>query len=108
MAELLNRPDRPDGILSSVEKLALASYHAAKKLKLRIPSELKVISFSNMGIAGLLNPSLTTIIQPACTIGEECAKILIKKLTKPNQPDLPNEVITIPSKLIIRESTLAE
>ena len=108
LMSLLSREDRPDGILASVEKLALASYHAAKKLKMRIPSELKVISFSNMGIAGLLNPSLTTIIQPANTIGEECAKILIKKLTKPNQPDLPNEVITIPSKLIIRESTLAE
>nr|HAD52948.1 LacI family transcriptional regulator [Algoriphagus sp.] len=40
------------------------------------------------------------------TIGEECAKLLIKKLTKPRQPDLLNQVITIPSKITIRESTL--
>ncbi|MFC3414822.1 substrate-binding domain-containing protein [Algoriphagus hitonicola] len=67
---------------------------------------MKVISFSNMSIPNLLNPSLTTITQPAEAIGQECAKILIKKLTKPRQPDLPNEVISLPSQLTIRESTL--
>ncbi|WP_296700259.1 LacI family DNA-binding transcriptional regulator [Algoriphagus sp.] len=108
LRELLNGPNKPDGILASVEKLALACYQAAKKENVRIPEDLKIISFSNMGIAGLLNPSLTTISQPACSIGEECAKILIKKLTKPNQPDLPNEVVILPSKITIRASTLAE
>jgi LacI family transcriptional regulator len=104
--ELLLSSNRPDGILSSVEKLALATYQAVKKTNLSIPDDLKIISFSNMSIAGLLNPSLTTITQPAETIGEECAKLLIKKLTKPRQPDLLNQVITIPSKITIRESTL--
>ncbi|KAI9549111.1 putative ribose operon repressor-like [Daphnia sinensis] len=106
--EMLQAPDRPDGILASVEKLALATYHAVKRTDLRIPKDLKIISFSNMKIASLLNPSLTTITQPAFTIGEECAKLLIKKLTRPKQPDLLNQVITIPSKITIRASTMAE
>ncbi|SDD45833.1 transcriptional regulator, LacI family [Algoriphagus faecimaris] len=106
ITELLNSKSRPDGILASVEKLALSTYHAVKKTDLSIPDDLKVISFSNMSIPNLLNPSLTTITQPAEAIGQECAKILIKKLTKPRQPDLPNEVISLPSKLTIRESTL--
>lgn len=108
LKDLLTCQNPPDGILASVEKLALASYQAAKKVNVRIPEDVKIISFSNMGIAGLLNPSLTTISQPACQIGVECAKILMKKLTKANQPELPNEVITIPSKLTIRASTMAE
>ncbi|MDF2159266.1 LacI family DNA-binding transcriptional regulator [Algoriphagus sp. CAU 1675] len=106
--EMLWSNNRPDGILASVEKLALATYQAVKRTKLRIPQDLKVISFSNMGIAGLLEPSLTTITQPAITIGQECAKLLIKKLTKPKQNDLIDQVITIPSKITIRSSTLAE
>ena len=106
ITELLNSKSRPDGILASVEKLALSTYYAVKKTDLSIPDDLKVISFSNMSIPNLLNPSLTTITQPAEAIGQECAKILIKKLTKPRQPDLPNEVISLPSKLTIRESTL--
>lgn len=105
--ELLLGPNRPDGILSSVEKLALATYHAVKRTHLRIPQDLKLISFfSNLSIASLLNPSLTTITQPAFNMGEECAKLVMKKLTKPRQPDLPNQVITIPSKITIRSSTI--
>ncbi len=106
--ELISSPNRPDGILSSVEKLALATYQAVKRSNLKIPDDLKIISFSNMGIAGLLNPSLTTINQPAVAIGQECAKLLIRKLTKPKQYHLINQVITIPSKITIRSSTLAE
>ena len=105
--QLLMGPNRPDGILSSVEKLALATYHAVKRTHLRIPEDIKILSFfSNLSIASLLNPSLTTITQPAFNIGEECAKLLMKKLTKPRQPDLPNQVITIPSKITIRSSTI--
>lgn len=104
---MLLSEDRPDGLVSSVEKLALATYHAVKRTDIKIPEDLKIISFfSNISIAGLLTPSLTTITQPAFTIGEECAKLLIKKLTKPRQPDLPNQLISIPSKITIRSSTI--
>lgn len=106
--EFLCLPDRPDGILTSVEKLAFATYHAVKRTKLRIPLDLKLISFSNSSIASLLNPSLTTITQPALSIGHECAELLIKKLTKPKHYDLIDQVVTIPSKIMIRESTLAD
>lgn len=107
ITELLKSENRPDGILSSVEKLALATYHAVKKTKLSIPDDLKIITFSNMSSAGLLSPSLSTITQPAFTIGQECAKLLIKKLTKPRHNELKDQVIVIPSKLTIRESTMA-
>ncbi len=104
--EFLRLPDRPDGILTSVEKLAFSTYHAVKRTKLRIPSDLKLISFSNSSIADLLNPSLTTITQPALSIGNECAELLIKKLTKPKHYDLIDQVVTIPSKITIRSSTI--
>jgi LacI family transcriptional regulator len=105
--EMLLSSQCPDGILASVEKLAFATYHAVKRTKLKIPSDLKLISFSNSSISGLLNPSLSSITQPALSIGNECAKLLIKKLTKPKHYELIDQVITIPSKIIIRDSTLA-
>jgi LacI family transcriptional regulator len=105
---MLRSENRPDGILASVEKLAIATYHAVKRTRIRIPEDLKIISFSNTNMAGLLNPSLTTITQPAITIGQECAKLLIGKLTKPKHYELIDQVITIPSKIIIRSSTIAE
>ena len=104
--DMLMLPNRPDGILASAEKLAFATYHAVGKTKISIPSDLKIISFGNSSIAGLLYPSLTTITQPAISIGKECARLLIKKLTKPKHYDLVDQVITIPSKITIRSSTI--
>lgn len=97
--------DRPDGILASVEKLAIATYHAARETKLEMPKDFKLVSFSNMKIAGLLKPSLTTISQPAFEIGTECAKLLMKKLTKPNQPAFEDKIIQMPSQIDFRESS---
>jgi LacI family transcriptional regulator len=108
ITDMLWSDNRPDGILSTVEKLAIATYHAVKRTKIRIPEDLKIISFANTTMAGLLSPSLTTITQPAITIGQECAKLLIGKLTKPKHYELIDQVITIPSKIIIRSSTVAE
>ena len=105
ISQILYGLDRPDGILASVEKLAIATYHAARATKLEMPKDSKLVSFSNMKIAELLKPSLTTISQPAFEIGSECAKLLMKKLTKPNQPALENKVIQMPSQIDFRESS---
>ena len=105
IAQLLYGLDRPDGILASVEKLAVATYYAARETKLEMPKDFRMVSFSNMKIAELLKPSLTTISQPAFEIGSECAKLLMKKLTKPNQPALENKVIQMPSQIDFRESS---
>lgn len=94
---------KPDGILSSIEELAMPCYYACKELKLKIPDDLKIISFSNMEHAGLLNPSLTTIYQPAFEIGVEAAGILFKIFNK--RWFEPNETIVLKSTLIKREST---
>jgi LacI family transcriptional regulator len=96
---------KPDGILSSIEDLAMPCYYACRELKLNIPSDLKLISFSNLAHAALLNPSLTTITQPAFEIGVEAAGILFKIFNKRWYE--PNETIVLKSTLIKRESTMA-
>lgn len=96
---------RPDGILSSVEKLAITAYHAIKQTKLKIPQDIKLITFSNMKIADLLNPPLSTISQPAYEIGRECAKLLMNNLTKSKQVSIEDKVVTIPSVIHIRTSS---
>jgi len=94
---------KPDGILSSIEDLAVPCYYACKELELNIPDDLKLISFSNLAHAELLNPSLTTINQPAFEIGVEAASILFKIFNKRWYE--PNETIILKSNLIKREST---
>ena len=100
---LLSRK-RPDGILASVEKIAIQIYMASQESAIQIPKDLKVIAFSTLETAGILNPSLSTITQPAFDIGKTAATLLFKGIEKSNF-DLANEKIIIPSVLIERAST---
>jgi LacI family transcriptional regulator len=102
--KLLNRKKRPDAIFASVEKLAIYTYEVCAELKLKIPRDVKVITFSNSYTAPLLNPSLSTITQPAFEIGREATSILFKMIEKKNE-NSTNELIVLKSKLIARNST---
>lgn len=95
---------KPDGIFTSVERLAFATYYACYDLNISIPDDLKVISFSSLEIAPLLNPSLTTITQPASEIGIKAAEMLFKILESNNGHNLPKELV-LQSKIIKRNST---
>lgn len=95
---------KPDGIFTSVERLAFATYYTCYDLNISIPEDLKVISFSSLEIAPLLNPSLTTITQPATEIGTEAAKLLFEILDHDGSKKLPHQLV-LKSKIIIRNST---
>jgi LacI family transcriptional regulator len=100
----LQAADRPDGVLASVEKLAIPIYQACEELNLSIPGDLQVISFSNLETAAYLNPPLTTITQPAFEIGKIAAEALMKSLKQKSSIAVKEEII-IPSRLVIRKST---
>lgn len=104
ISKLLKSTGRPDGIFASVEKLAISTYHVCAALGLSIPGDVKVLGFSNLETASLLNPSLTTITQPAFEIGKEAATILFEGLSrKIVHPG--NKHIIVHSELIERAST---
>src|SRR6266496_1579113 len=101
---LMSNKDHPDGLIASVEKLTITVYHVCNNLNLQIPQDVKVISFSNLSSALILNPSLTTITQPAFEMGEAAASLLFNALEKRNFI-LKGENIILPSVLNIRNST---
>jgi LacI family transcriptional regulator len=102
--KLLACKNRPDGIFASVEKLAIATYEVCAELKLNIPNDVKVITFSNSYMAESLNPSLTTITQPAYEMGRETAASLFKLLEKKHPLLIPKK-IKLNSTLVERNST---
>jgi LacI family transcriptional regulator len=102
--KLLGKPNRPDGIISAVEKLATSIYSVCNEMQLPIPSQLKIVCFTNLQTAPLLHPPLTTITQPAFNMGKTAATVLFKALKK-GISGLPKESLVIPSVLVIRHST---
>lgn len=77
--DLLLSDNRPDAI---IEKLVITPYHIWRDISIRIPQDLKVISFSNLRTASLLASSLSTITQPAFEIGREAASVLFRQIEK--------------------------
>lgn len=102
--KLLKRKNRPDGIFASIELFALDIYEVCEELKLNIPRDVKVICFSNLKTAGFLNPSMTTVTQPAFEMGREAASILFKLVEKKGHHFLLERTV-INSTLIERNST---
>ena len=100
----LSAAKRPDGIVASVEKLALPVYQACEELELNIPGDVQVIGFSNLDTASFLNPPLTTITQPAFEIGRTATALLVKALGRKNI-ELTDEEIVIDAALVVRRST---
>ena len=103
---LLQQQQPPDGILAAIEKFAVNTYEVCKELHLRIPEDVKVISFSNLQAAALFDPALSVIIQPAYDIGRESANILFKIIEKKMLMPFEKKMV-LPSQLIERASTAA-
>lgn len=100
----LGKSETCDGVVASVERLALQIYLAAKEMDISIPNNLKVIAFSTWDAAPILNPSLTTITQPAYEIGKIAASKLFDIIEK-KAPLIDDSIIMLPSTLIERDST---
>jgi len=96
---------RPDGLFASIEKLAISSYAICNEMQLKIPDDVKIISFSNLPMASLLNPSMTTITQPAFEIGREAASILFNLIAKKDMKFIREKTV-LKSILIPRNSTM--
>ncbi|WDF55405.1 LacI family DNA-binding transcriptional regulator [Mucilaginibacter sp. KACC 22063] len=95
---------KPDGVFSSVERLAFATYHVCQDLGISVPEELKMISFSSLNIAPLLSPALSTITQPAFEMGVKAATLFFEALENKNA-NMPKKHIVLKSKLFIRKSS---
>jgi len=95
---------KPDGAFASVERLAMASLQLCHNEGINIPEDLKLICFSCLEIADLLNPPLSTVKQPAFEMGEKAAEVLFDALSKKDVAT-KKELIYLPSIIIPRKSS---
>jgi LacI family transcriptional regulator len=103
--KVLKMKGRPDGIFSSIEKLAISTYYVCNELKLKIPEQVKIISFSCLRTASLLSPALSTITPPAFEIGKESAALLFRMIEKKTFGNRIDQIV-LKSSLIERNSSL--
>lgn len=98
----LNSP--PDAVFCGNDTSALSMMVYLKKIGVRIPEDFGIIGFSNEPFSEVVTPSISTLKQPAFEMGIKAAELLIHEIEDKHQP-LHYQTITMPTELIIRESS---
>mgnify|MGYP001825728094 CR=1 FL=1 len=100
--QLLEHPEMPTAVFCANDEMAFGCMHQLKKQGLSVPEDISVMGFDDIRYAGVMEPALTTIAQPAWQIGERVAIRLLKAIDSGSQ--LNNEPVILPHKLINRDS----
>lgn len=94
-------PDKPDGLFTGSDEVAVGFIVEAAKLGIDVPNEIAVIGFDDQPIAELTSPSLTTIRQPINELGKQTIDLMFSILEK-KPYNIEKEKLVM--NLVIRES----
>jgi DNA-binding LacI/PurR family transcriptional regulator len=99
---LLDRPDRPTGVVCFSDTFAFATIRAAESLGLTVPGDVSVVGFDDSVLAASSRPPLTTVHQEVPDKGR-AAVASIADVMSGGTPD----PVVLPTTLVVRESTAA-
>lgn len=102
---LLNLDDPPTAIFAANNFLAAGIVGALRSRHIRVPDDMSIACFDDLGIASQLNPFLTVVAQPAYQFGYLGIQLLVERIQ--NKSSVDWKKIILPTELICRESTRA-
>jgi DNA-binding LacI/PurR family transcriptional regulator len=102
MNEFLDREKRVafDAVFTGDDDAAIGVLKSLHEHALRIPEDVAVIGFDDLGFAPFLNPPLTTVRAPTERVGQIATERLFRLLDE--HPS--SEVIILPTEIIFRRS----
>jgi DNA-binding LacI/PurR family transcriptional regulator len=100
---LLNMPSPPDAIFAINDPTAIQVMLVLKERGIKIPDEIALIGFTNEPVSALIEPSLTTVAQPAFHMGQTAAGLLLEQIHHPDS--FVPQCITLKTELIVRNSS---
>ncbi len=103
--KLFSAKQRPDAILTSVERLSMICLRVLREMKLSIPDDVALAGFADNPLTRFLNPSLTSVCQPTFQMGQHAAELLIELIEDRNSTD-EFKTIELNTCLDIQESSL--
>jgi LacI family transcriptional regulator len=103
--QLFAKKPYPDAVFASNDVTALAALEFAKELKIQVPSEFKIVGYSNDPRSSITSPSITTIEQFPGQIGKVIVRELLRILQNHQQVGTDATPILTPVQLLRRMST---
>ncbi|WP_196594239.1 LacI family DNA-binding transcriptional regulator [Pectinatus sottacetonis] len=79
-------PQRPTAILCLNDMMAYGAIKALKEQGINVPNDISVMGFDDIFFSQILEVPLSTISQPAYTMGKKAAELLLDDLTEHTPP----------------------
>lgn len=100
---LIHHQSLPTAIFCANDEMAIAAIHELKNSGIGVPDQVSVVGFDDIRYSGLIDPPLTTILQPAEEIGERAMYLLSMAIAQ--KANLMGEAEIVPHNLVVRRST---
>jgi DNA-binding LacI/PurR family transcriptional regulator len=101
MERILRAPHPPTAVFCYNDMTALGALRAIHERGLRVPDDISLVGFDDLGVTEYTHPPLTTIRQPMEQMGR-CAMEILNELLNGKKPERETK---FPGELIVRQST---
>ena len=91
--ELLQGERPIDSIVFSTHYLTAIGLRVLKKLNIKIPQQIAIVSFDELSAFDLTDPPITSVIQPVVEIGNLAIDILINKIEGKTQGEFKKRIL---------------
>lgn len=98
---LINREEKIDVIFYSSDVMAIGGMKCLIRKGLKIPEDISILGYDNIGICSFIEPELTTIAQPIYNMGEEAFNLLMNVIKANNTKE---NVINLKPYLVERNT----
>jgi DNA-binding LacI/PurR family transcriptional regulator len=99
---LLALPAPPTAIFAFNDRMAMGAVRALHEARLRVPQDIAVVGFDDIGTAADFSPPLSTVRQSGRLMGQVAAQMLFKLIKGETVSD---REIVLPAELIVRHSS---
>ncbi|WP_321290367.1 LacI family DNA-binding transcriptional regulator [uncultured Sunxiuqinia sp.] len=103
--KLLALKNPPDAVFCGNDTSALSMIVYLKSIGIRVPEDFGIVGFSNEPFSEVVTPSISTLKQPAYEMGQKAARLILNEIENKQTPR-SYQTITMPTELIVRESSM--
>jgi len=104
MKNLIEKNDLPEAVFCFNDPTAIGTLKAIKEAGLKCPEDIALVGFSETEVAQLIEPPLTSVLQPTYEMGETSARLLLEQINLTPTPK--PETVCLIAKLNVRKSSI--
>ncbi|WP_242202026.1 LacI family DNA-binding transcriptional regulator [Aestuariivivens insulae] len=101
---MVKSPNKVDALIFATHYLAHEGLRALKKLRVKIPEEVAVMSFSEMSAFDLVDPPISSVMLPMQEIGNAAVDILVDEMDGTHAVQAHEKRRILDTELLVRQS----